>query len=159
MFHLSRIVAPGTIPGLPPAAPGDVWALMDSGVEPHAAPHKRIFGNAKLRHNPDGGKYVAANGSSISSGGIFTINFKTAEGHDRHLDFQDADVAFPIISTGRLTDNNNFLIYHKKGGAIVDEATGQRSAFIRALGVYWIQLIVDPGVLTQPGDAGFGRQG
>ena len=33
-----------------------------------------------------------------SNQGIESINFKTTEGHKRQLDFQDADVAFPMIS-------------------------------------------------------------
>ena len=157
--EIGRIIASGGSSRLPQAPPGSVWCLVDSGAEPHAAPHKKMFKNAPISSDGSSDTYAAANGSQISSGGKFNIDCSTQEGHDWTVSFRDADVAFPILSTGRLTDQGNYVLYHKTGGAIIDVQTGQRSEFVRALGVYWILLSVDPAILTEPNHVGFGQQG
>ena len=57
------------------------------------------------------------------------------EGHGRHVVFRDANVAFPILSTGRMTDEDELVLYHKTGGANIDQRTGEKDGFVRALGV------------------------
>ena len=151
---INNHVKAGGPTGLPPAAPGARWSLVDSGAEPHAANHARHFPGATLRpHNADD-NYVAANGSKIQSGEMFQVPWRTIGGKHKMTDFRDADVAFPILSTGRLTDeNDSLLLYHKRGGSIIDPATLERDHFTKALGVYWIQMVVEPHIIQ-----GFHRQ-
>ena len=84
---------------------------------------------------------------------MFEVHWRTAEGSERVTDFRDADVAFPILSTGRLTDDDSMLLYHKHGGAIIAPGTLTKDHFTKALGLYWIQMIVEPHLIK-----GFHRQ-
>ena len=118
------------------------------------APH-RLFPGTKLDpSSASTGAFAAANGSPIHNLGNFQVDFWTQEGHARQITFQNANVSFPILSTGRIADNNNTIWYDKDGGEIVDMQTGETSRFVRAMGVYWIQM-----ALTPPSAEGFGRPG
>ena len=99
--------------------------------------------------------YTAANGAPIQNEGQFQIDFTTQEGHSRAITFQNADVAFPIVSTGLIADEGNDIWYNARGGKILNEDSGEEDAFIRALGVYWIQMKIEPEILTP----GFTRRG
>ena len=98
---------------------------------------------------------MAADGSPIMCGGLFTVPFWTSAGNLREVEFRDADVAFPILSTGRICDNDYTVSYNNHGGTITCDDTGEKDDFIRAMGVYWLELIVDANGI-QPG--GLGRQ-
>ena len=76
--------------------------------------------------------------------------------------FQDADVALPILSTGKLADCDYELVYRKTGGEIRNLATGEVSKLFRMHGVYFIELSVDSKLLAPPPPPkpeGFVRQG
>ena len=92
--------------GLPDLGPGYVWGLVDSGSAPHVAPHSKIFPGATLEKSHGDG-FVAANGSAIDNLGKFKIDVQTQEGHDRTIEFNNANVSFPMLSTGRSADNDN----------------------------------------------------
>ena len=141
--------------GLPAPRPGRVWALVDSGAEPHAANHKKHFINTILTACEADGHDVGADGSPIRGGGLFTVSFSTSAGNSREVEFRDANVAFPILSTGRITDAGYTVTYNKHGGKIVCDDTGEEDTFIRALGVYWLEMIIDPALLTNPVPMGF----
>ena len=80
------------------------------------------------------------------------MDFRTQEGHLKGIIFKNANVSFPILSTGRIADNNNKVWYDRNGGDIVNLDSGETSRFIRAMGVYWIKMIL-------PEHEGFGRHG
>ena len=72
----------------------------------------------------------------------------------RTTDLRDADAAFPILSTGRLTDkDDSLLLDHKRGGSIIDPTNQSRDHSTTALGVYWIPMVDGPNTLQ-----GFHRQ-
>ena len=103
---------------LPKLPPGCVWALVDSGSAPHAAPRAKLFSGAQLCTDPsDRKEFAAANGSLIQNNGKFLVNFSTQEGHARSLWFRDSNVSFPIISTGLIADHGNDSWFSKHGGA------------------------------------------
>ena len=111
-------------------------------------------------HQGEQPKYAAANGSAIPSRGMFDIDWTTVEGHKRHVEFRDADVEFPILSTGRMTDEDEkLLLYHKRGGLILNPFTKEHDSFIKALGVYWVLMICDPSLLSEHLKPDFHRQG
>ena len=84
---------------------------------------------------------------------MFEVNWRTIEGRARTTTFRDADVAFPILSTGKLADENDSIrLCHKHGGSIIEPKTLERDHFTKALSVYWIQMVVKPDIL------GFHRQ-
>ena len=151
---------------LPPLTKGRIWALTDSGAEPHAAPYdvfKSMRPDLVLVPTTDGdGNYAAANGTAITSksGGVyFTVHFKTLEGHDRSITYRDANIPFPINSTGRIADCGNTNTYGSKGGRVTSEITGEEDGFIRALGVYWMEMIVnDPALQIENNTTDFHRQ-
>ena len=87
--------------------------------------------------------------------GKFSVPFTTVEGHKRNVLFNNANVEFPILSTGRIADNDNEIWFGTSSGKIVSNSTGEVDCFIRALGVYWIQMVVDEELMTP----GFVRQG
>lgn len=61
-----------------------------------------MFPDKALKYLPAGdGDYRAANGAKIQSGGLFDVSYRTIEGHNRHMEFRDADVSFPSMSTGK----------------------------------------------------------
>ena len=139
---------------------------MDSGAEPHAAPYdmfKKILPSLTLTPSKDGdGNYAAANGSAITSksgGGHFTVDWHTRERHSRTITYRDANIPFPIISTGRVADCSNEITYGSKGGRVTCENSGEIDSFIRALGVYWIEMnLNDPAAETEHNNAGFHKQ-
>ena len=61
---------------------------------------------------------------------------------------------FPMLSTGLICDENNDACYNAKGGNIICNETGEEDSFIRALGVYWIEMEIPKDMCE-----GFGRQG
>ena len=141
---------------LPPARPGCIWAFVDPGSAPHVAPHAKLFPGATLQASPcQGDAYTAANGTPIINKGQFDLDFVTKEGHHRTVTFQNGDVAFPILSTGLICDQGNEVTYNARGGRITCTATGEEDEFIRALGVYWIELQLPEHIQPQ----GFALQG
>ena len=44
----------------------------------------------------------------------FTVPFKTQEGHARKVTFKTAEVTVPILSGGKLADEDNALAFVKK---------------------------------------------
>ena len=119
------------------------------------APRAKRFPGATLQVSPcEGDAYTAANGSPIINTCQFELDCVTKEGRQRTVTFQNADVAFPILSTGLVCDQGNDVTYNARGGRITCTAKDE-DEFIRALGVYWIELQLPEHV--QP--PGFARQG
>ena len=57
----------------------------------------------------------------------------------------------PILSIGKLTDDDNDVLLQKRGGKIIHLPTGETMAVEKRYGVYWIILEMDEHVL-QPKD-------
>lgn len=167
LAKINAHVASGKPTGLPPPRPGRVWSLMDSGAEPNACNHEKLFNKTVLKPDEQASTFIAADGKTqIKSGGTFDLEFGTSDGHKRKLNFRDCNVAFPIISTGRLTQDQpeGFggdcdVPYQKHGGVITHNPAGETDRYLVALGVYWLEMIVDPALMTIPIPEGFVRQG
>ena len=86
-------------------------------------------------------------------------NSRQKRGRKREMTFQNAPVMIPILSSGKITDEDNDVTYTKWGGYIRDNFNGDISKFIRAYGVYWIKMICEDGLLRKKPDADFGRPG
>lgn len=130
---------------LPSSKKGKKWSLADSGSRPHIANAKRHFPGAKIRPSKEPGAssgYTAANGTHIENQGEFEVKYISSGGHKRSIVFQNADVQIPITSTGRMADADFETTYRKHDGIIHHLPTGQKDRFIRAHGVYWIEMNV-----------------
>ena len=123
--------------------------MKDTGSAPHVASHKRYFPGAELRPSPASRKnaFATATGAPFGADGEFTVPFQTQEGHQRKVTFENADVTVPILSGGKLADEDNALTFLKWGGWVQGLHTGDISKFVRAHGVYWIKLVCEDGVL------------
>ena len=72
------------------------------------------------------------------------------------------DVAFPIISTRRAAHRwgpnlDNEIRYRKHDGSIVHIATNETDDFVSAMGVYWLEMVVDESLPANPIPEGFVR--
>ena len=91
---------------------------------------------------------------------LFEIDFTTVDGHEHGIEFRDAPVAFPILSTGRIADAGHTISYRDKGGTIVCNTTGTTDHFILAMGVGWLPMkIKKPIDARNISAADFGRRG
>ena len=54
--------------------------------------------------------------------------------------FQNADVTMPILSTGNLADEENDIMYSKRGGKNIDLTNVDNKHVIRKRGVYFLKL-------------------
>ena len=134
---------------LPKTLENEKLSMLDSGSAPNVADHEKHFPGAELKESTKNGKdaCTTATGDPFGAKGELTVRFKTEEGHRRQATFQNAPVMCPILSTGKMTDEDNHVNYRKWGGYIYDTITKEKSAFVRAHGVYWIKMIMADGVL------------
>ena len=72
------------------------------------------------------------------------------EGYERTFTFDDADVTVPILSIGKLTDNDNDVLFQKRGGKIIHVPSGEEIHFKRMHGVYFIIFNVNRALLKPP---------
>ena len=68
----------------------------------------------------------------------------TSNGYERSVGVQDADAAFPILSTGRRTDDDNLVCVGENCGSTSSERSGERD--VTFLGVYWLEVVAGPDV-------------
>lgn len=64
--------------------------------------------------------------------GNFDIEGATVEGHRAVYNFPNGHVPLPIMSTGRMTDPDDKLLYHTTGGEN-DHPDGQTRQLVRKL--------------------------
>ena len=87
----------------------------------------------------DSVEFATATGDIFGSKGQFTVEAESMEGYKRKYTFQNADVTVPILSIGKLTDDEHDVMFKKHGGKIIHVPTGEEIHFIRRHGVYFIQ--------------------
>ena len=88
------------------------------------------------------------------------IPSKTLEGDDKVITYQDCDVEMPILSTGRLADDDHISTFHKTGGYILHSPSGHITRMFRIQGVYFVWLLIDKKLLpAEDSNEGFGRPG
>ena len=147
---------------LPPCKPHQIWCMVDSGSAPHVADHKRHFPGATLKpsKSKNTAEFATATGDPFAADGEFRVAFKTQEGQQRHVTFQNAPVTVPIVSSGKMCDEDNEITYTKTGGYIKDCITGGVTKIQRGYGVYWIKPTCADGIRKPNGkDAPFQRPG
>ena len=96
---------------------------------------------------------MSASGERIPNLGQQNIDFITDEGRPLRGQYQVAEVNRPLLSVGKICDNNKRVIFGKNGGAIVCLRTGRTTSFVRQNGVYVLNMWI------KKGDSSFMRQG
>ena len=85
---------------------------------------------------------------------------RTQEGLQRKVQWKNADVQMPILSTQVIASNQAELRYREHDGTIHHLDTGDETQFIAAQGVYFVKLFlprsITQGNCQQP--KGFGMQ-
>ena len=122
--------------------------MADSGSAPNVANHKKHFpGSQLVKDTGSSVQFQTATGQPFESKGKLTVDAESMEGYRRRIVFDDADVSIPILSIGLMTDNDNDVLFQKKGGKIIQLPTGEEIAFIRMHGVYFVELKFDMDIL------------
>ena len=114
--------------------------------------------------SPNAKGFKVADGSFVPDFGTADVPARTEEGDELAVQWKNAKVAMPILSTKKLTAGGKGLWYHETGGSIVNPARAIKSDFIESGDVYFIKLLVPRALRrgnTKPdGNAGgFARQG
>ena len=99
----------------------------------------------------------------MTTDGTFSVLGTTAEGHRTKTTFHNAKVDMPILSVAQMCAKDEIDVkFNKKGGNIINVATGKTTRFVKRLGVYFLKLRVEKPVADQKGksrDMGFVRPG
>ena len=138
----------------PKTKKGQRLFLGDSGSAPNVANHQRHFPGAELvPHKPgQAPEFLAANKTTFSSRGTMKIDVVSQEGHERTYVFDDADVAVPILSIGLATEDDNDVLFQKRGGESIHLPTRHEIAFEKKHCGYWIKFGIDARILEPPKD-------
>ena len=129
-----------------------VWALADSGSAAHVADMSKAFPGANVRVSPgqkEGVQYAGAGGQLLPNKGEAVIPYLTSDGQRRATIFQNAAVGMPILSISKITDEDNIVAFHKRGGYIQHISSNAYTPIVKRLGVYFVQLRV-PKQLVHP---------
>ena len=130
---------------------GTRLCLADSGSAPNVANHKRHFpGSALVRGDEKYNQFVTATGQPFGSCQKMVVDAESLEGYKRRITFQDTDVTLPILSIGLMTDDDNDVLFQKRGGKSIHNPTGEIIEFTRMHGVYFIEPKFDHDLLTPP---------
>ena len=79
--------------------------------------------------------FRAANGQIIPHGGLVATEVKFEEGNTTKLEWNNANVEMPILSTKKLNRDGGRTIYDEEEGWILNKLTGDSNHFISAAGV------------------------
>ena len=117
----------------------------------HVVNVENVFPGASIQKPSPGAKpFKAANGGTVPNLGSAAVQARTAEGDSLTINWKNAPVEMPILSTKLLTHGGKGLWYHEHGGSIVNPERCTKSDFIEAGGVYFIKLLV-PKSMTKAG--------
>ena len=114
--------------------------LADSGSAPHIASHSKHFPGATLVSGGERKTFTTATGDPFVSEGTMTIPMESQEGYHRTFTCDDAPVAIPILSTGKLADEDEDSLFSRRGGQLINNANGELIQFQRLYGVYVFQI-------------------
>ena len=88
----------------------------------------------------------------------FDVEFKSSEGLNCCLTFQNAPVAMPIWSIGEINEAECETTFRKDDGVIKHIPSNDQIHFIKRAGVYFVKMLV-PRQSVNPPDEVFGRHG
>ena len=126
-----------------------LWALVDSGSSVHVVDMATTFPSAKVKKpHPRAQGFKVADGSHVPDRGSAELKARTQEGDNLTINWKNAPVAMPILSTNLLSKGGKAVWYHENGGSIVNPQASTKSDFVESGGVYFINILV-PGSLTQ----------
>ena len=109
-----------------------IWALVDSGSSVHAINADKILPNARKQAPPKGHKgFRAANGQIIPHGGIVSAEVKFEEGNTTKLEWNNANVEMPILSTKKLNRDGGRTIFDDEEGWILNKHRGFQPFHLR----------------------------
>ena len=127
-----------------------VKACMDSGCIEHVAPPEIAPGVAATPSELSmaGQCYSVANGEDIPNVGEKTFEAITEGGQRGTMTTQLAEVTKPLMSVGQTCDNGNVVLFHRRGGFILNLETRALTPFERIAGnyeiAYWVKGKADP---------------
>ena len=128
--------------GPPSCKSGNVWTMLDSGSVPMVADVKKHCPNARIRKPKAQKKSVCcvnASGGSIPNQGEADIVHTDHLGTDVRFAFQNADVAFPIMSVRWLV-RKGCTVYFKRHGGVIRYPDGKKIHFTCRHGCLFVLL-------------------
>ena len=128
----------------------DGWTLL-AHVADTGARHSCVRPGDILGYKPGpsamsrkGECYVSASGDEIPNEGEITAPTMSKEGVVRTQTWQLAEVNRPLWSIGEECDKDQYVMFGKHGGAVLDIHTGEMRRFPRRDGVYEMQMWIPP---------------
>ena len=140
-------------------------AVPDSGAQvsvasAELAPGFQIKPNAASR---EGRGFISASKHAIPCVGELDLPTQSPEGHWTRQRWQvtpEGKLAKPLMSIGCECDQDQVVVFHKKGGAIVNQQNGAIRRFPRLEnGSYEIEMYLPPQSLIESTQPGFTRPG
>ena len=128
----------------------EIKGVMDSGAADSVAPPTvlPLMPISPSNGSAVGQTYLTANGTKLANLGEKKLNVITNDLQENSMTYQMVDVTRPLNSISRICDNQNFVVFHRDGGWVENEWTGQRTHFDREGGIYttsaWIRAPVPP---------------
>ena len=125
---------------------------MDSGAHSNVMPKRMVKNKSKIRPSAGsrrGAHYVAANDGRIPNEGETEFKFKTAEGQERCVVFQVAEVNKALGAVSYFVDDNFRVTFDKdmKTGTdlsrMMNKATGEVTRFRRVRNIWVLDAFVD----------------
>ncbi len=125
---------------------------VDSGAHSNVMPKRMIRDKRRIRPSAGskrGAHYVAANNGRIPNEGETEFKFKTAEGQDRCIVFQVAEVNKALGAVSYFVDDNFRVTFGKdmKTGVdmsrMMNKATGEVTRFRRVKNIWVLDAVVD----------------
>ena len=96
-------------------------------------------------------QYLCAGVAKLPNKGEGVVEFKTEDGQQRSMVFQNAEVGMPIMSThGVACDWDSEVTYGADKGHVTLLADGKRVQFIMRDGVYFIEMRVPKSAVQPP---------
>ena len=142
-----------------------IKAVPDTGAQVSVADEDLAPGYA-LKETPAsraGRGFVSASKHTIPSKGEYDVPTQSPEGHWTRQRWQIApsgSLAKPLFSIGEECDKDCYVVFSKRGGAIINEHTGAIRKFPRlANGTYEITMRLPPASIITSASQGFPRPG
>ena len=127
-----------------------IRGVMDSGASeavapPTMCPHYEVTPSAG---SIAGQGYASASDDLIKNLGEQELEVVTMDGKDGTVKYQIAEVSRPLNSVSEICDaggeQGQYVIFGRKGGAIINLDSGKRTTFTREDGIYLLDLWVKP---------------
>ena len=87
-----------------------------------------------------GGSYRVANGHRVPNIGQQAVRFRTDEDQAAGLLFQTAEMERPLVSASQLAAAGNRVVFSNRGGEIINEKSGKRTALHKRGGIYVLRM-------------------